>query len=176
MFEIRTATYDDIHEVMKHDERHLKEPGFNGSLSHPFLPDHEFDWEQRKAEKLLSWTKPLSEEGWSRSFLLMKGEECIGHIHLKNLFSGTLHRAQLGMGLEMEARGQGLGKKLVAMAISWAKAEQSLCWIDLQYFSHNTPAKKLYESVGFSELFKFEDRLRVGPHVIDDVIMTLKLR
>lgn len=176
MIEIRLATYEDINLVIEHDKRHMKEPGFNGSLSHPFLPDHHFDWEQRKSEKLLSWTKPITEEGWSRSFILLDNGECKGHIHLKNLFSGTLHRAQLGMGMEMEVRGLGYGKKLLQLAIDWAKIEQTLFWIDLQYFSHNTPAKKLYESAGFKELFKYEDRLRVGPHVIDDVIMTLKIK
>lgn len=176
MIEIRPADYDDIQEVIEHDKRHMKEPGFNGSLSHPFLPDHEFDWEHRKSERLLSWTKPLTEEGWSRSFILLEDGKCLGHIHLKNLFTGTLHRAQLGMGMEMNVRGKGYGKKLLAMAIEWAKIEPTLYWIDLQYFAHNLPAKKLYEAAGFVELFKYEDRLRVGPHIIDDVIMTLKLK
>lgn len=174
--EIRTATYEDITLVIEHNKRHMKEPGFNGSLSHPFMPDHEFDWEKRKEERLLSWTRPLSEERWSRSFILIEDGVVLGHVHLNNLFSGTLHRAQMGMGLEMSVRGKGYGKKLLQFAIDWARAQDSLYWIDLSYFSHNTPAKKLYMSCGFSELFKWEDRLRVGHHVIDDVVMTLKLK
>ena len=176
MIEIRAAVFDDIIAVIDHDKRHMKEPGFNGSLSHPFLPDHEFNWESRQEEKLLSWTKPLTEEGWSRSFIILENGVVTGHIHLKNLFSGTLHRAQLGMGLEIKMRAQGYGKQLLQLAILWAKQQESLYWIDLQYFAHNLPAKKLYESAGFTQLFKYEDRIRVGQHVIDDVIMTLKLR
>lgn len=174
--EIRPATYDDITNVIEHDKRHMQEPGFNGSLSHPFLPNHEFNWEERKKERLHSWTKPVTEEGWSRSFILAQGDVVLGHVHLKNLFSGTLHRAQLGMGLEMPIRGQGYGKKLLEMAISWAQKEESLYWIDLSFFAHNTPARKLYTSCGFKELFTYEDRLRVGHHVIDDVVMALKLK
>nr|BDT29650.1 GNAT family N-acetyltransferase [Bacteriovorax sp. HI3] len=175
-FVIRPATYEDITLVIENDKRHMKEPGFNGSLSHPFLPDHEFDWDKRKEERLLAWTKPVTEEGWSRSFILVQDDLVLGHVHLKNLFHATLHRAQLGMGLEMAARGQGHGKKLLEMAIAWAREQESLSWIDLSYFAHNIPAKKLYTSCGFKELFVYEDRLRVGHHVIDDVVMTLKLK
>lgn len=176
MIEIRPATFDDIQEVIEHDKRHMKEPGFNGSLSHPFLPDHEFDWDKRKEERLLSWTRPITEERWSRSFILVQDGVVLGHVHLNNLFSGTLHRAQLGMGLEMSARGKGYGKKLLEIVIAWVKTQESLYWIDLSYFSHNTPAKKLYTSCGFTQLFIYEDRLRVGDHVIDDVFMTLKIK
>ncbi|MBC7714924.1 MAG: N-acetyltransferase [Rhizobacter sp.] len=176
MIIIRPALSTDITEIIEHDKRHMKEPGFNGSLSHPFLPDHKFDWDSRKTEKLLSWSRPITEEGWSRSFILTEGEKVVGHIHLKNLFHGTLHRAQLGMGLEMCVRGQGFGKKLLMMAIDWAKSEETLYWIDLTVLDHNLPAKKLYKSCGFEECFTWKDRLRVGPHIIDDTVMMLKLK
>ena len=173
---IRPATFLDIDEVMAHEQRHMKEPGFNGSLSHPFLPDHVFDWEHKTTEKQQAWNRDLNEERWSRSFILTDEKMVFGHVHLNNNFSGMFHRAQLGMGLEESVRGQGYGKKLLELAISWAKQQDSLYWIDLTYLAHNTPAKKLYTSCGFKELFVYEDRLRVGPHRIDDVFMTLKLR
>jgi RimJ/RimL family protein N-acetyltransferase len=173
---VRPATYLDIDEVIEHDRRHMKEPGFNGSLSHPFLPTHKFDWEARKLERLQSWNRDVTEERWSRSFILTDNKDVFGHIHLNNLFSGTLHRTQLGMGLETSVRGQGHGKNLLELAIDWAKSQDSLYWIDLSYFAHNLPAQKLYNSCGFKQLFVYEDRLRVGTHKIDDVFMTLKLK
>lgn len=173
---IRPAEIKDLKEVISHDRRHIKEPGYNGSLSHPFLPDHEFDWDARRSEKLISWTKDTSEVGWCKSFIAEDNGMVVGHIHLKNLFHGTLHRAQLGMGIEESARGQGVGKKLLQMAIEWARTEESLYWIDLSYFAHNLPAKKLYTSFGFEECFVYKDRIRIGNHIIDDVIMTLKLK
>lgn len=173
---IRPAEIKDLDLVIEHDKRHMKEPGYNGSLSHPFLPDHEFDWDSRRVDKLLDWAKDITEVGWTKSFILEDQNTVLGHVHLKNLFHGTLHRAQLGMGLEESVRGQGYGKKLLEMSIEWAKTQPSLHWIDLSYFSHNLPAKKLYTSCGFIEVFTYEDRLRVGPHKIDDTIMVLKLR
>lgn len=173
---IRLATFLDIDEVIEHDQRHMKEPGFNGSLSHPFLPDHKHDWEKRKIQRLESYNLDITEEKWSRSFILTDEKMVYGHIHLSNLFAATLHRAQLGMGLEESVRGQGHGRKLLEFAINWARNQESLHWIDLSYFSHNLPAKKLYHSCGFKELYIYEDRLRVGPHIIDDVGMILKLK
>jgi len=173
---IRDATFLDIDEVISHDKRHMKEPGHNGSLSHPFLPDHPFDWEQRKIEKMATWNKDISEEGWSRSFILTDNKNVYGHINLKNLFFATLHRAQLGMGLEESVRNRGFGKKLLQHSIDWAKTQPQLHWLDLSYFAHNLPAGKLYSSCGFQKLFTYEDRLRVGEVKIDDVYMTLKLQ
>lgn len=173
---VRPAELSDIAQVILHDMRHMQEPGFNGTLSHPFPTDHVFDWENRKIEKFNSWNRALNEEHWSRSFVAVSGEKVLGHIHLKNLFSGTLHRAQLGMGLEIPIRGQGIGKKLLTMAIDWARKEESLHWIDLSFFAHNLPARKLYTSCGFKELFTYEDRLRVSGTSIDDVFMMLKLK
>jgi RimJ/RimL family protein N-acetyltransferase len=173
---VRLATYLDIDEVIEHDQRHMREPGFNGSLSHPFLPDHKHDWEKRKIERQQSWNREITEEKWSRSFILTDEKIVLGHIHLANYFYANLHRAQLGMGLEESVRGKGYGKKLLEFAIDWAKKQDSLYWIDLSYFAHNLPAKKLYTSCGFKELFVSEDRLRVGHHIIDDVGMVLKLR
>ncbi len=174
--EIREATFLDLDEVIAHDQRHMMEPGYNGSLSHPFLPDHPFDWEKRTIEKQATWNKEISEEGWSRSFILTDNKNVYGHINLKNLFFATLHRAQLGMGLEEIVRNQGFGKKLLQFSILWAKNQPELYWMDLSYFAHNLPAEKLYTSCGFQKLFTYEDRLRVGDVIIDDVYMALKLK
>ena len=80
------------------------------------------------------------------------------------------------MGLEVSVRKKGHGKKLLKLALDWAKSEPTLYWIDLSYFAHNTPAKKLYNSFGFVECFTWKDRLRVGHHVIDDTVMMLEIK
>jgi RimJ/RimL family protein N-acetyltransferase len=80
------------------------------------------------------------------------------------------------MGLELVARSRGLGSKLLKMAIEWAREQESLHWIDITVFAHNTPARKLYAAHGFVEQYTSIDRLRVEGVSIDDVVMTLKLR
>ncbi len=174
--EIRLAELADVMDVVEHDIRHKDEPGFLGTLSHPFLPGHPWNKEEIRNQLLAGLSKNLYEEQWQRIFIIEADDKILGSLNLKNNFIGSLHRAQLGMGLEIPLRGQGLGKKILEMAIEWAKAQESLVWIDLSVFAHNTPARKLYKSVGFKEIATLEDRLRVGGTTIDDIFMTLKLK
>lgn len=174
--EIRLAELADIMDVVEHDVRHKNEPGFNGTLAHPFLPGHPWDKEEIRNRILFDISKDLHEEGWQRIFIIEADGNVLGSLSLKNNFFGKLHRAQLGMGLEAPLRGQGLGKKIIQMAIDWAKNQDSLTWIDLSVFAHNTPARKLYAGAGFTELATLEDALRVGGTSIDDIFMTLKLK
>ena len=174
--EIRIAELGDIPDIVDHDVRHKDEPGFNGTLAHPFLPGHPWNKEEMRNDKLVSLSKEVHEVGWQRIFVIEADGRILGSLNLKNLFHGTLHRAQLGMGLETPLRGQGLGKQILDVAINWARSQNSLIWMDLSVFSHNTPARKLYKNAGFIELVTLEDRLRVGGTSIDDVYMTLKLK
>ncbi len=52
---------------------------------------------------------------------------------------------------------------------------ESLEWIDLKVFAHNTPARSLYRELGFVDIGVVRDRFRIGGQSIDDVIMTLDL-
>ena len=174
--EIRIAELGDIPDIVKHNVRHRDEPGFNGTLAHPFLPGHPWDKEEMRDRMITNFSKEIHEEGWERYFIIEADGQLLGSLNLKNHFHGTLHRAQLGMGLETSLRGQGLGKKILDVAINWARSQDSLIWMDLSVFSHNTPARKLYKNAGFIELVTLEDRLRVGGTSIDDVYMTLKLK
>ncbi len=173
--QIRLATMDDIYELVEHDLRHMREPGFNGQPAHPFPADFPWDKEKRLEEKLLSLPKKLTEARWQRSFIVTDCDFIIGHLNLKNLFEGSMHRAQLGMGIEIKYRHQGLGKKLMNSALAWAQEQTELDWIDLSVFSHNLPAKNLYASHGFIELSTHVDKIRVNGQSIDDTFMSLKL-
>lgn len=175
-YRIQIADLSHLGELADHDIRHMREPGFEGLLAHPFPADHPWDKDKMMNDKFKSWSAPVTEEFWSRSFLLFVNNEIVGHLNLKNKFFQSLHRAQLGMGIEEKARGQGFGKLLMQEALTWASEQPSLEWIDLTVFSHNLPAKKLYQSFGFKELCTHTDMLRVNGVSIDDTIMSLKLR
>ena len=173
---IEIADFSHLAELVEHDIRHMREPGFEGLLAHPFPVDHPWDKTKMMNDKLKSWGSTLNEEFWSRSFLLFVDNEIVGHLNLKNKFFQSLHRAQLGMGIEQKARHMGLGKKLMEAALNWARTQESIEWIDLTVLAHNTPAKKLYASFGFEEICTIPDCLRVNGVSIDDTIMALKLR
>jgi RimJ/RimL family protein N-acetyltransferase len=173
---VRIASLDDLEGVVDHNIRQMREPGFNGLLAHPFSRNHPFEKAKMLEKKLASWTTELTDPHWSRSFVLIENEKIVGDLSLKNLFHGTLHRAELGMGVEEPMRGKGAGKLLLKTAINWALEQSFLEWIDLSVFSHNTPARKLYKSFGFVELCTIKDLIRVDETSIDDIKMVLKLK
>ncbi len=173
--QIRLANMDDIYELVEHDLRHMREPGFDGQPAHPFPADFPWNKEKRLEEKLVSLPRTLSEARWQRSFIVNDKNTIVAHLNLKNLFEGSMHRAQLGMGIETAYRHQGLGKSLMKSALMWAQEQGELDWVDLTVFSHNTPAKKLYASFDFLELYTHVDKIRVNGQSIDDISMSLKL-
>lgn len=58
--------------------------------------------------------------------------------------------AHLGMAIDADHRGQGLGRLLVRRAVDWARAE-GCHKVALEVWPHNTRARRLYESAGFSD-------------------------
>ena len=86
------------------------------------------------------------------------------------------HRSQFAIGIERSWRGRGLGRQLAMQAISWAKRQESLEWLDLWVFAHNAPAIALYEQLGFRKYDTVLDQFRVMGQKIDDLHMTMKLK
>lgn len=85
---------------------------------------------------------------------------------------GFTHGGRLGIGLRAEARGRGLGRRLLAAAIHAAR-EQGMERIELEVFASNTRAIALYESLGFArEGLKRRARKLDGAYD-DDLIMAL---
>lgn len=165
----------DIVELVEHDLRHFREPAVDGQPAHPFPYDYPWNKQKMIEDKFRDWPKGLDEIQWGRSFLLMDQDQIVGHLNLKNIFEGSLHRAQLGMGIEVPYRGRGLGKQLITSALDWARDQTKLEWIDLSVFSYNLPARNLYASMGFEEICVLKDKIRVNGQSIDDILMTLKV-
>jgi ribosomal protein S18 acetylase RimI-like enzyme len=61
---------------------------------------------------------------------------------------GFTHVARLGMGVRSEWRRQGLGRRLLQACLSHAK-RAAIEKVELEVFSDNVGALKLYESFGF---------------------------
>ena len=81
----------------------------------------------------------------------------------------------LGMLVDAEYRGQGVGEALLDACIAWAK-ERRLPAIHLLVFPHNTRARALYQRMGFIDVERFErDVTRSDGQVWDSVLMSLRL-
>jgi putative acetyltransferase len=66
------------------------------------------------------------------------------------------HAATLGISVAREWRNQGVGSKLMARAIEWARSTGIVTRIELHVFTRNVAAIHLYEKYGF----EVEGRLR----------------
>lgn len=169
--DVRALARDDLEALQDHFSRHRVESG--GAENHfmPFAPN---DPDGPRGLDVASLDLRLDERGWQRWFVAVRDDLIVGHVNLKgdHLRAG-LHRCELGIGIERGYRGQGLGRRLMSTAITFARDVDSLAWVDLRVFAHNTAGRALYRSLGFTEVGTMVDRFRIEGDVIDDVIMTL---
>ncbi len=157
-----------------HFKRHRAESGRGDPHFLPFAPD---DPEGPKGIELEALSRPPGERGWQRCWVaIVDGVKIVGHVNLKGSgLSAGLHRCELGIGIERPHRGGGLGRRLMAAAIGFARGVEALAWIDLQVFAHNAPGRALYLDLGFVEVGTVVDRFRIEAQSVDDVIMTLNV-
>jgi RimJ/RimL family protein N-acetyltransferase len=82
------------------------------------------------------------------------------------------HRGSLGIGLEREWRGQGLGTLLMETLLAWAGREPSVEKVCLAVFATNSPAISLYRKLGFVEEGRRVREIKMGPdQYVDDILM-----
>lgn len=157
------------HAARSHGESGRGEPPFNpyepGTVDLPTEP------------RLEDLEHPLAEPGWRRLWLAVDDRDgIVGHMDLKgSKLDVGMHRCLLGIAIERDHRGRGVGRLLMQAAIDFARGEPGLDWIDLSVFSHNTPALKLYRDLGFVEQGRIEDKFRISGESITDILMTLKI-
>jgi putative acetyltransferase len=97
----------------------------------------------------------------------------VGYLHLGVAAYGV---AELGMHIAAVARGQGIGRALLADAITWARAEPTVHKIALQVWPHNDRAQNLYRRAGFvQEGYLHQHYRRRNGERWDAVVMGLVL-
>ena len=81
------------------------------------------------------------------------------------------HSAALGIAVAREWRNKGVGSELMQRAIEWAKTEGDLRRVELNVFSTNASAIRMYERFGFLIEGRRKSAVRVGNDFIDDLLM-----
>lgn len=90
----------------------------------------------------------------------------------RNESEKTAHRAILwGMYVVPEARGRGIGKRLIDELIKRAEQTVDLEHICLAVVTSNKPACRLYENAGFKTYGTEPRALKVGAHYYDEYLM-----
>lgn len=110
------------------------------------------------------------------AFVVIEADDEIrGHALLDPLkLAVTSHVVDLTIAVHEGAQGQGLGQRLLAHLIAWARAQPTIERIELRVRSANTPAIHLYKKMGFIEEGRMVKRIKIGPNTyFNDVVMGL---
>lgn len=174
---IRAATPDDLPAFFAYLDEHLSDNGAGGVLFQP-LPRGSRSTEALRSGFAHGLATPLGQPGWRRLWLAHDGSGAIaGHIDLRaRPEPAAAHRALLGMGVDRAQRRAGLGQRLLAAALAWARDEAGLAWIDLEVLSANAPARALYERAGFGVVGAFDDFYRIDGASLACTLMTRRCR
>lgn len=175
---IKLLTPDDAVAYVDHLIRNAPTSGVGAPpISNPFPASHKIDGPAKIKSAQSCWTIPTEKLGWSRAWGVFSGNAIVGEVTLSTsrLIETQLHRAILGIGIEPDFRGNGVGKALLRAALDWAKDQNSLVWIDLGVFAHNEAARHLYSKFGFLEVGRCVDCFRVDGLSVDNIEMTLHL-
>lgn len=173
---VRMARLDDLSDFVQHLQDHVRESGRGGSPHFSVSADVARGEVREEAEA--RWTRGLHEPHWGRTWLMLDEHRAIvGHLDLHGgRVAAELHRATLGMGLMRVFTGQRLGELLLDAAVTWARDEARLAWIDLGVFVGNERARRFYERAGFIATGTRVDAFRLpGDVSVDDIAMSLKL-
>ena len=103
-------------------------------------------------------------------YVAIAGRRIVGWCDVvPHAWEGFRHSGRLGMGIDAEFRGKGIGRRLMDATISDARAE-GLTRIELEVFSSNISAIKLYERRGFVHE-GLHRRGRIIDGRVEDVLM-----
>ncbi len=87
----------------------------------------------------------------------------------------TRHVAELGMSVAKEWRGRGIGSRLMARAVEWARGTGIILRLQLYVYVENAPAIHLYEKFGFVVEGRLRKALYRDGSYHDDLVMGLLL-
>ncbi|WP_296942678.1 GNAT family N-acetyltransferase [uncultured Massilia sp.] len=182
---IRPAGEADLAPFFAYLDDHLRDNGIDGTpLFQPLPRDSARMPPGLRLAFIRGVALDIGEPGWRRLWLALGPTgDIAGHVDLRGRPEpGAPHRAMLGMGVHRAWRRRGLGLRLLATAVDWARATPHrdggarIDWIDLEVLSANTPACALYVQAGFDTVARLADMLRIDGASHDLSYMTLKLR
>lgn len=175
---IRPVERDDLPALFVYLDDHLRDNGRDGTpLFQPMArADSAFPVDKRAAF-VTGMTAAVGEPGWRRAWFALDGEGLIrGHVDLRaRPERAARHRCLLGMGVHRACRRQGLGARLLAHALDWARSQEQLDWVDLEVIASNLPARRLYERNGFVFAGELPDLFRIDGEQLGYVYMTHRL-
>jgi len=169
---IRYPRWEDIDELTRYINKLSKEDTF-------ILFSGETITKEEEAKAVASWFAKM--ETGDEVFLVVEKDKKI--IAVANVSRNTLNKKRslhvgvLGISVEKEFRGEGIGEELLKTIINEAKNKiKNLRLVVLEVFGENTHAQKLYEKIGFKKCGEIPEMIYFHGRYISAITMYLKLK
>lgn len=99
-------------------------------------------------------------------------QQIIGNLDYHNLKRPALaHTAVLGMAIQADWRGKGVGSLLMQAGLDWAIANPKLKRLELFVYAENLPAIALYQKFGFVIEGRRKGVVKYQNQYVDDLVM-----
>ncbi|MCL4295090.1 MAG: GNAT family N-acetyltransferase [Anaerolineae bacterium] len=165
---IREARPDDAGQLIAYIQRLLAEPGINIPLT-----PAEFTLSVEEERQFLANCAAAAN---SICLLAEVDAGIVGELNCKGgTRQATRHAVTLGISVRQEWRGQGVGTALMTEAVAWAKQTGLVTRIELQVYTRNEPAIRLYRKFGFEVEGRRRRVIFQDGDYLDDLIMALLL-
>jgi putative acetyltransferase len=164
---IRSARLEDAPVLAEAERTIAATPGF--LVSHPSeLTDERF------AQKIAA----LDRADNGRYLVAETAGRIVGHGMLDPLpLAAVRHVVHLTLVVHPGWQGRGVGRALLGSLIEWAKSAPAVEKIELNVRSSNAAAQALYRKLGFTEIGRWQRRVKVAPgQYLDDVAMELMVK
>jgi hypothetical protein len=89
----------------------------------------------------------------------------------RGMYRKNRHTANLGIAIKQQHRSRGLGTELIKASIKWCR-DVGVKKLNLEVFSSNYSAMKLYGKLGFKEEGRRINQFTIDGTLVDDVLMT----
>jgi len=105
--------------------------------------------------------------------LAFEGTRLVGHVTVqRERHPVTRHVGSLAIAVAVDARGRGIGRRLMAEAIAWSK-DAGVEKLVLSVYPHNETAISLYRSFGFVEEGRLARHSRKSYGYEDEILMAV---
>jgi ribosomal protein S18 acetylase RimI-like enzyme len=110
---------------------------------------------------------------WETHLVAIEGDRLVGYVTVQRERHPVMrHVASLAIAVAADARGRGIGRRLMEEAIGWATSV-GIEKIVLSVYPHNEPALSLYRSLGFVEEGRLARHSRKSYGYEDEILMAV---
>lgn len=140
----------------------------------PFLVTTNRDFNQT-VEQQRQWITQFTANDLNYGIIALLDGNIVGFLSFQN--GGrerTKHTGSFGITVMQQARGKGIGTKMLQQLLDWTTAHPTIEKICLEVFSQNKKAIELYEKLGFGHEGSLKRAIKYEDGTYDDLLLMAK--